>query len=1028
MRFTSGNARRSVTSLLAAVLLVGLTSTGWAQQGTITGVVTEQLNNSPVPGARVLLGTTNRTAVTNTSGRYNMLAVPAGSYELRVIAVGFGSKRSPVVVEAGASATVDFALSRAVITLDEVVASATGAEQRAREIGNSSVNIDLTQVKATQTTSNFADALSGRAGGVQVLQAGGTVGTGTRVRIRGQSSLSLTNEPAFYIDGIRVESSNTSLSVGTGGQAPSRINDLNPEDIANIEIVKGPSASTLYGTQAANGVVRITTKRGLAGHARWRIYSEGGVLDDKNQYPINYYSWGHTAAAPTTPRQCTLLQSVAATNPCIIDSLTSYNILMDPAQTPIGTGYRGQGGIQVSGGSDQVQFYASGDYQDELGVYRLPGVEYTRLTTALGGVAPAYEVYRPNELKQTSLRSNVHVVAMPQLDFQGNVGIVESRGRLPQNDNNVTGFLPSGLFGRGQQGSPAAWGFFLPGDVFQILTEQDINRITGSLSGNWRPTTYLTARASLGIDYTGRTDQQFQQRGQGTNFSNFRQGRRTDNRFNIFHYTADLGGTASFSLNPTVTSKTSVGVQFLKDNFFGVLANGSVLPPGGQAITGAAIRTASENTNIFVTIGTYAEQQFGWRDRVFVTGGLRNDRNSAFGSQSRSVVYPKVQGSWVLSDEDFFPRSLPVSNLKLRFAYGASGQQPGTTDALLFYAAQTATVFSGTSASDVPGIDLTAFGNSALKPERSTEFETGFDAGLFHDAARLELTYYDKRTHDALISRRLPPSNGIATTRFENVGSVQNRGLEVLLSVTKNLTPGVGVDAALSVARNTNKLLSLGKGIPTIVSGEIRDSVGFPLFGFWDRPILSFNDANHNGIIEVNEVTVDSLARYLGSSIPKTTITLNAGVTMFHNRIRLGGQLDYRGDWKAYNLTERFRCVGVGFNCNAVNNPKASLADQARAVAAGSSLYGFTQAGYIENGTFLKLREASLTYYAPDAWANAVHATSMQISLTGRNLLKWTNYDGIDPELNGNGQNDIPDDFLTAPPIRTFAVRVTLGF
>jgi hypothetical protein len=369
-----------------------------------------------------------------------------------------------------------------------------------------------------------------------------------------------------------------------------------------------------------------------------------------------------------------------------------------------------------------------------------------------------------------------------------------------------------------------------------------------------------------------------------------------------------------------------------------------------------------------------------------------------------------------------------MSNLKLRFAYGASGQQPGTTDALLFYAAQTATVFSGGAPTDVPGIDLTAFGNSALKPERSTEFEAGIDAGLFHDAARLELTYYDKKTHDALVNRRLPPSNGIATARFENIGSVQNRGLEALLSVTKNVTPSVGVDAQLSIARNTNKLLTLGVGIPPIVNGEIREVPGYPLFGFWDRPILSFSDANGNGIIEPSEVTVDSVARFLGSSIPKTTITLNGGITLFHNKIRIGGQLDYRGDWKAYNLTERFRCVGVGFNCSAVNNPRAPLAEQARAIAAGSSLFGFTQAGYIVDGTFLKLREANVTYYAPDAWAQVLHATSMQISLTGRNLLKWTNYDGIDPELNGNGQSDFQDDFLTAPPIRTLAVRVTLGF
>ena len=1025
---------RLCVGIVVAALLIGTDDVAAAQQGTITGVVTDQLNNLPVAGARILLGNTNRTVLSNASGRYTLSAVPAGSYDLRVIAVGFASQTHGVQLLAGGTASADFALSRAVISLDEVVVTATG-EQRARESGNAITNIDLAKVLETQTVSNFADALSGRAAGVQVLQAGGTVGTGTRIRIRGQTSLSLSNEPIYYVDGIRVENNSQSLSVNTGGQQPSRVNDLDPEDIASFEIVKGPSASTLYGTQAANGVVRITTKHGLAGRARWRVYTEGGVLNDKNTYPTNYRSWGHllpdTFPASSRIVQCTLLNSVKVAgtlNSCAIDSLTSYNVLMDPSQTPIGTGYRGQTGVQVSGGGDQVQYFVSGDYQDELGVYRLPDVEYQRLTAAASGTAPPYQVFRPNELRQTSIRSNVHVAPMAALDFQGNIGVVQSRGRLPQNDNNVTGFLPSGLFGTGQAGSPGIWGFFLPGDVFQILVQQDISRLTPSLAATWRPTTYLTTRATVGMDYTSLTDVQFQQRGQGANFSNFRQGRRNDNRFTLSHYTVDMGGTASFGLNSNITSKTSVGFQYLKDNSSAVVANGQVLPPGGQTITGAAIRTALESTTVAVTLGGYVEQQFGWRDRVFLTGAVRNDRNSAFGSQVRSVWYPKVQGSWVVSDETFFPRSLPVSNLKLRFAYGASGQQPSTTAALLFYAAQTATVLavSTPTVADQPGIDLTAFGNNTLKPERSAEFEGGFDAGLFHDAVRLELTYYDKKTHDALVNRPLPPSNGINQNRFENIGSVQNRGVEGLLSVTKDVAPGVGVDASLSVARNTNKLVKLG--VPTIVNGEIRQVEGYPLFGFWDRPILAFNDANNNGIIEVSEVTVDTAFRFLGSSIPKTSISLNAGVTLFHNRVRVGGQLDYRGDWKAYNFTERFRCVGVAFNCSAVNNPNAPLAEQARAVAAGSSTLRFSQAGYVVDGTFLKLREASVTYYAPEVWAHALRATSMQISLTGRNLLKWTNYDGIDPELNGNGQSDFANDFLTAPPIRTLAVRVSLGF
>jgi len=173
--------RQTLQAFLAlGALLVGVGRAGYAQTGTITGVVTEQLGKSPVPGARVILGSTNRTALTNASGRYALNAVPPGSYELRVVAVGFAAVTRVVQFDAGGSASADFTLSRAVISLDEVVVTATG-EQRARESGNAITKIDLSQVQQTQTTSNFADVLSGRAAGVQVLQAGGTVGTGTRV-------------------------------------------------------------------------------------------------------------------------------------------------------------------------------------------------------------------------------------------------------------------------------------------------------------------------------------------------------------------------------------------------------------------------------------------------------------------------------------------------------------------------------------------------------------------------------------------------------------------------------------------------------------------------------------------------------------------------------------------------------------------------------------------------------------------------------------------------------------------------------
>ena len=1025
MRRNRWHLRVMAAVLVVPFLLAGRTAD--AQQGRISGTVTDQLNSSPLPAARIQLGATNRFATSNRDGHYVFTGVAPGTYRLHASAIGFASMTVTVQV-ADTAVTADFGLTRSPITLDEIQASPTG-EQRSRESGTPVGRVNSDSITANQTMRDIGDLLSGRVSGVTVMQSGGSVGTGTRIRIRGQSSISLSNEPVYYVDGVKVESGDNSLSVGTGGQAPSRIDDIDPNDISDVEIIKGPAAATLYGTQAANGVVRITTKRGIAGKTQWTAFSEMGVLTDKSSYPTNFFSWGHSLATGAV-RQCTLAAAHGATPVCAIDSLTSFNVLENPTTSPIGAGYAGQAGLQLSGGSDQLQYYLSGDYRNDIGTLRLSDAEYSRLTTAYS-VPPDYNVYRPNQLQSVNLRSNIHAQATRTLDVTGSLGVVQSSVLLPQNDNNVTGLLPSGLFGTGYAKSPSVYGFFLPGDVSQITTQQNISRLIGSLSGNWIPTPWLTARATAGMDYTGRNDFQTQYRGQGPNFSNFRQGRINDNRTTIYHYTVDLGATASLPINPDLSSKTSLGFQYLHDNFFEVLANGQNLPPGGRALTGGALRTSSEQTTASVTFGTYAEEEVGYRSRVYITGGLRNDKNSTFGNLVSSVYYPKIQGSWVISEEPFFPQTSLLNSLRLRAAYGASGQQPGTTAALAFFSSQTSpvpAVAGGGTASDQPGVLLTAFGNNSLKPERSSEVDLGFDATVLKNVANLEFTYYNKQTHDALVNVPLPPAQGVALNRFVNLGSTENKGVEIGLTAAKDISSSVSVDGNLSFSRNINTLLSLGKGIPTIVNGEQRDSVGFPLFGFWDRAITSFKDLNGDGIIEANEVTVTPKAVYLGSSLPKTVITLNAGVSIFHNRLRIGGQLDYRGDYKVYNLTERFRCAGAGFNCAGINNPKDNLFDQARAIAATTGALGSTQAGYIEDGTFLKLREISITYTAPERWAQYIGANSMQFALTGRNLLKWTNYTGIDPEVNGNGQSDFADDFLTAPPVRTVALRVTVHF
>lgn len=1033
MRMRSFWQASAVAVLLGAPVAGSLAAQ--SQTGTIAGQITEQGAGTPLAGVRVLLGTTNRIAITNTEGRYTLAGVLVGSYEVRASMLGFVAALQTVTVDANAIVTADFLMKATSVSLDAVTVTATG-EQRLREQANAVSVLDAGKLVETQPTMNVATLLMGRTANVQVLPTSGSTGTGNRIRIRGLGSVSLNNEPIYYVDGIRIESGTNSFSIGTGGQSISRINDLNSEDIESVEIVKGPSATTLYGTQSANGVVLITTKRGKSGKTAWNFWTEAGQMKDHNSYPTNYLSWGRTTATNALT-QCTVFSAFATTPTCVVDSLTSFNVLESDLGF-FGTGYRGQLGLNVSGGNDAVRYFASGEYERELGHYRLPDFEYNRITTERLVDELPYEQYRPNELQRISLRSNIDATLTRAIDLSFRTGLILSDTRLPQNDNNVTGILPSGLFGKGYRGSGpfgGDYGFSRPGEVFAVTSNQNITRFIGAGNAQWRASSNITARANFGIDYTNRLDTQLQNLDQGPNFALNRTGTVTDNRQSIVQTTLDLNGTGNYTLSPTVSSKTSVGVQYLREYAYQVTANGVGLSAGGSTISFTSTRTAGETTAEAVTLGAYVEEVVGLWDRLFLTGALRADDNSAFGQDFNVVIYPKGGISWVMSDEAFFPRSDAFSSLRLRAAYGASGLQPGTNDAQQTLSGATSTI----SGANVPGLIINNLGNPNLKPERSAELELGFDAGLFDDRVSLNVTYYNKRTKDALIQNPQPPSLGGPANQFENLGAVSNRGIEATLSFSVTPSRTVGFDVAVSGSHNTNELLDLG-GAGTIGGGVVRQVEGYPVFGYWDRPIISFRDIDGDGIIEWNadpalrEVVVGDTAEFLGYSLPRTELTLNLGVNLFNGRLRVGGLLDYRGGFKQNNFTEYFRCTsGAANNCQAINDPTADQWLQARAIAARTAGAapggaGATAAGYIEDASFMKLRELTFTYSAPESWARALRATRLNFTLAGRNLATWTDYTGIDPELNGNGASDTQIDFLTQPPLTFWTFKVNLGF
>lgn len=1026
--------RRFVRLVAAASLLLLPAALDAQETGSVTGEIRQTGTNRPLGGARVTVVGTNIAVPTNDNGTYNIRSVPAGRVDIRVYMIGHESQKQGVAVASGQPARLDFRLSPVAVQLAEIVTTATG-DQRRLEVGSDIARVNAAQITASQPVKNIADLLTARAPGVQVTP-GAITGTQSRIRIRGTNSLSLNNDPIYIIDGIRMEASSGSSSIGIGGAIPSRVGDIDPEQIEHIEVVKGPSAATLYGTDAANGVVVITTKRGRAGAPKWNVYVERGSLIDKNTYPTAYYLAGKTPGQ-TTQRQCFLAQVSAKT--CIVDSLRAFNLFEDPETTPLATGWREQYGAQVSGGSDALRYFLSGEYEGETGVYKVPKFDIERLNSTVGNIPG--EQLRPNSLYRANLRANLNVNFTDRAEVALSTGFVSSTQRLPQTDNNTTGLLSSAYGGPGyRDNGNTSLGFplngyrvFTPGDVFQDVVTQEINRFIGSVSPTWRPASWLSARGNFGIDYTNRVDSELCRRGNCSDFGTSREGFRVNNRTNFFQYTFDVNGAATFNLRPELSSKTAVGVQYFRNVFARNGASGSNLPPGAVTVTAGSVRDGNETTSFAITAGAFVEQTFGLRDRLFVTGAVRGDNNSAFGQDFEAVYYPKASLSWILSEESFFPKPGFLNQFRLRTAYGASGVSPGTNDALLFFSPRTANIADQGS----PGVTFNAVGNPLLKPERAVELEGGVDISMFDSRLSVELTGYNKRTKDALIQRILPGSIGITGSRFENIGSVRNRGFETGIRAQILQSERIGFDFGINHSINDNEILSLennattGLPIPIIVGTQIQHRVGYPLFGYWHTAIKSFSDVNGDGFITQDEVVVSDTAEFQGRSLPHVEMSFSPGLDLFGERIRLTANIDFKGGYKLLNANERIRCQSRN-NCRGLGDPTASLFEQARVVALRDHPRR-TQGGYIEDADYTKLREVALTLNAPANWrlGRMIGADRMSLTIAGRNLKTWTDYSGIDPEsayFEGGGGNDIQTDFQTAPPPRYYTLRLNVGF
>lgn len=1042
------------------------------QTGTVAGRVTEA-NGTPVASALVTIAGTAFSRTTDEKGQYRIAGVPVGEHEIRVRRLGFGPVTRRITVTVDAVITADFILARAARVLTEVVTTATGERSRL-EVGNSIGTIKADSLVPTTLIRNMADLLTARTPGVIVSNTSGLVGTPSRIRIRGVNSLSLNNDPIVILDGVRMLAQTTTApsqtDVGSGsielpfsvyygssnGQkrqlAPSRLDDIDPNTIESIDVLRGPSAASLYGTEAANGVIVIKTKKGTTGAFRLNLTADEGQSHIPGTFPLWWSGWGRGRNGELIV-DCTLAvpSRSVADGTCVQDSVTAFNPANDPLMSTLGTGTARNLGATLSGGSAQLQQFLSLRATDNVGIVKMSEMEQRRITRTWGAPAPSWMI-RPNTERVLNGSSRTSIRAGSALD-----GSLTATGAYRDVLNGGSGMQNTG---DGQASRLAAYGpwdtlRYLPSETQRARNTSLAKRGSVSSSVNYTPGSWLTLHGTLGGDYTLRSDDALARSmdcsatfigSDSPTISPCVNG-HANARSETFVTTANMGAQLSFTLMPNLVSRTAIGQQYSRTKYYSLSAGSAsgtnlafgteLLTPSPIAITaGNQLFDVREGRDEAASAGWYLEQTGAFRERLFVTAAFRRDAASAFGwtVNKAAPVYPKFSASWLASDEPFFRGGSLVSSLRLRAAYGQSGNQAGQTSVLNDYLLGQ-TLLDGTT---ITAIIMRSLGNPALRPERTRELEGGFDLALLDDERiRLEFTMYHKMSRDAIATANLPPSYGVASlvnnvrtsslTQVVNYGSVENRGQE--LTVTARILDGrtIGWELTANASRNTNKLVSKNPSVPSgnttgFRGPQLRE--GYPLHGHWGYNVLSYADRDGNGILEEEEMSFGGLV-FRGAPYATGEIGWASSVVLWGGMFRVNSNVQQvLGQTTKIRSTSEVGGAATNYLGRSWFDPTSTIAQQAAGMEALKSF------GWMGESSSIRLAELSLTYTMPAAMVRRLlRAQSASVTFAGRNLGFWSSYAGKDPNVDTSGAlGDITgEDGSGVPQPRNWTVRLNLG-
>jgi len=985
------------------MLLPGL---AWAQQGTITGTVTDAESGATLPGVNLVLQEINQGAAADAEGVYTIEDVPPGTYTLEATFVGYQEQERTVNVPAGGTVEVNFQLRTRQAQLEEVVVSSYAVEEDVRVTGASeSVSGDDIE---SQDVQNVSGALQGRASGIRITSQSGAPGSAFDVQVRGQTTISGGQQPLYIIDGVQVGPEDISAEANLSPLA-----GLQPSDVESIQVLKDASATAIYGARAANGVVLIETKEG-GGDTRVNFSSQVGSVSPLEDYNILSASeWAEHEFlkgenAGFSPAAVANAFEIPSTNP---DEVTGPDWYDQSTRTGITQSYQ----LSLSGGDEQTNFRLSGSFERDK-----------------GQVIKSF-------LNQAGLRANIQHDATDYLSLSSKVNLVQNKSR-----GTIGGgaFIDSPFWAaylirphlsvRNEDGT-----YNLPlegGGAFNrnIVAQEDFNtqstdgvQILGDVSATLSLTDWLDARTVFGLDFNDLSEK--------------------DRRDPRLPNNADVGGSAfasdtrelDMNMSQTLNYDFSVGERHDLSGLFGAEyrrqkrrftgSNGEGFPLFEfQNLNNAAEPTG---VNEFETesrfLGFFGDVEYTYDNRYTGSLTLRRDGSSRFGEDTRFGLFGSVGAGWSISEEAFMEDVDFVETLELRGSYGVLGNSD-FQDAFGNFAARQL-YEGGGEYSGVAGIEPASLGRSDLTWEESTQINIGLDYSLFSGRLSGSVDAFRNDTDQLLLGRDLPADSGFDTI-LDNVGEIRNEGLEFSFNTINVNRGGFRWDTEFNITFQRSEVLSLFDGREEIRNftqpGGGLYRVGEPL-GLYERvPWAGVNPANGRPLYEDEN---GNLTYFVGGQAAEETFGNNLsdfyggfGNTFSYAGLTLDVFFQYDYGRNTFNNDRYF--IDGNFSYNHTENVTEDYWEEPGDVSErplpwlgnrpGGTGYNsgfFNSSVFMENASYIRLKQVRLSYSLPSSLLNRVGLEGATVYVNGSNLLTFTNYTGLDPEIVGTAIAQYPN-------------------